>query len=373
MSPFRSRLLRALFGGPRYYLRELWVRLNTEPVFIWAQAIAFKVLVAILPLILIATGIFGLVLRQENPFETVANYLRTFLPPGQSGPLVDLLSRLQAASPALTLIGLAFLFVVVVTLFSVLRYVVGTAMGSGRHRYRSLLHGYLFDVRMIVQVGLLFVLSFSLTLGISFLDAAGQEILIRWGLDMEVLARGQRSLIRGASIAVPWVLSVAMFSQLYYFIPRPRPPVSSAFFGAMFTAVLFEIAKNAFALYATYLGRFDRYTTGDEALGGVFGIVIAFVLWVYFSGLVLIIGAVLTHLHEIRHHPERIRARSFVRKWLRQKRRAEVRRIADQESAEESSDEASEFGMPDTPAADHAAGEENSVAPASELSASADR
>jgi len=312
------RTVRPYVAAPRYYAGGLWKRLNTDPVFIWAQAIAFKVLITILPLILIATGVFGLVLRQEDPFQTVADALRSFLPPGQSSPLIDLLSRLQEASPTLTILGVSVLLLTVVTLFSVLRYVVGTAMGSGRHRYRSILHGYLFDARMAVQVGLLFLLSFLLTVAVASVNAIGGEALVEWGLDAEILRYGQRAALRVASFAVPFVLSLAMFAQLFYFIPRPRPPSTSAIFGASITALLFEAAKNAFALYATWFGRFR---TGDEALSSVFWLLIVFVLWVYFSGLVLIVGAMMTSLHEQRNRPERGRLRGFVRKYLFRKHR----------------------------------------------------
>src|SRR5690606_24405781 len=117
-------------------------------------------------LILIATGIFGLVLRQENPFDMVAEYLRTFLPPGPTEGLISLLYQLQESSQTITIFGALFLLVTVVTLFSVLRYIVATAIGD-RHTYRSIPGGYAFDVRMAVQVGLLFLLSFSLTLALN--------------------------------------------------------------------------------------------------------------------------------------------------------------------------------------------------------------
>jgi membrane protein len=318
MSLTLIRSVQPYAAAPRYYLSALWKRLNTDPVFIWAQAISFKVLITILPLILIATGVFGLVLRQDNPFETVADALRSFLPPGQSTPLIDLLFRLQEASPTLTILGVSVLLVTVVTLFSVLRYVIGTAMGSGRHRYRSILHGYVFDMRMAVQVGLLFLLSFLATLAVSAANTIGAEVLVEWGMDPEILRYGQRAALRVASLAVPFLLSLLMFAQLFYFIPRPRPPGSSAIFGATFTALLFELAKNAFALYATWFGRFR---TGDEALSSVFWLLIVFVLWVYFSGLVLIVGAMMVSLHEQRNRPERGRLRGFVRKYLFRKRR----------------------------------------------------
>lgn len=314
-----SRTLRRLSAPLRYYLGGLWKRLNDEPVFIWAQAIAFKVLTTLLPLVLIATGVFGLVLRQEDPFDAVANYLRTFLPPGQSEPLVELLDRLQQTSPTLTVVGVGALVVLVVTLFSVLRYVVGTAMGAGRHRARSVLLGYLFDARMALQAGLLLLLSFGLTVGVNVLQAAGHELLLEWGLHPDVLRAGERLFFRVAALALPFVLSMAVFAQLFYFIPRPRPPAASALFGAFFTALLFEGAKNAFALYAATIAPFDRFTSSDEALGSVFGLLIAFVVWVYFSGLILIVGAMTTQLHERRHRPHRSRLRRLVRRILRRK------------------------------------------------------
>ena len=323
MTPALPRPLRSLLEASRYYVAGIWKRANEVPIFIWAQAIAFKVLVTILPLILIATGIFGLVLRQENPFDTVAAYLRSFLPPGQNEGLISLLYQLQESSQTITIFGALFLLVTVVTLFSVLRYVVATAIGD-RHTYRSILGGYVFDVRMAVQVGLLFLLSFGLTVTLNVVSAESTAVLSGWGFDPAVLRSGWRIVLRAVTILVPYSLSVLMFLQLFYFIPRPSPPSRSAFFGAAVSAVLFEIAKNGFTLYATYSGRFDfggveaeGGSSGAAALGGlggVFGLLLLFVFWIYFSGLVLIIGAIMTGLHERRNRPERSRLRRYLSK-----------------------------------------------------------
>lgn len=317
MSTALPRFVRSTLDAVRYYLAGIWKRGNEVPIFIWAQAIAFKVLVTILPLILIATGIFGLVLRQENPFDTVAGYLRTFLPVGQTENIVNLLYQLQEASSTITIFGSIFLFVTVVTLFSVLRYIVATAVGD-RHTYRSIPAGYAFDLRMVLQVGLLFLLSFALTLAVNYLSTESTAVLSRIGFDPDLLKRGWRIVLRVVSLLVPYLISLLMFVQLFYFAPRPSPPSRSAFFGATVSAVLFELAKNGFTLYVTYFGTFDRYTSGDSeaalgGLGGIFGLLLVFVFWVYFSGLVLIVGAMVTGLHEHRHRPARSRLGRFIR------------------------------------------------------------
>ncbi len=329
------RPVRSFLDAAKFYLAGLWTRVNEVPVFIWAQAIAFKVLVTILPLILLATGIFGLLMKQENPFDAVAGYLRTFLPPGQSETLVELLFQIQDASSAITIFGSVFLLVTVVTLFSALRYIVATAVRDDV-AYRPIVGGYVFDLRMTAQVGLLFLLSFALTFGITYVSAESTEILVGWGFDPAILKRGWGLVLRLVSLLVPYAISVLMFVQLFYFIPRPAPPSRSAFFGAAASAVLFEIAKNGFTIYATYTSTFSRYgessgessaaaadataraalDSADEALGGlgnIFGVLLAFVFWVYFSGLVLIIGAIMTGLHERRNNPQRTRIGRYLR------------------------------------------------------------
>ena len=356
---------------PRYYGSGLLKVFTTDPVFLWAQAIAFKTLVTLLPLLLLAAGVFGLVLRQEDPFAAVAGYLRTFLPPGQSDGLVDLVFRLQAASGTLTFLGAAFFFVTVLTLFSTLRYVVGAAMGEGRHRMRTILGGYLFDLRMMAQVGSLFLLSFGITASVRVLSARSGALARQVGLDPEVATTAAGGLLQLVTLAVPYVLTVGMLAQLYHFVPRPRPPLRSAALGAAVAAVLFEGAKNGFAFYATYVGDFNRYADSADTLGGlggVFGLILAFVVWVYLSGLILVIGAAVAALHERRHRPRRSRLRrlwSTMGSLRRQRRNAEadaVRNAARPEPTRTPAEaDAPEAPAPEADPADRAAASEEAA------------
>ena len=310
-----ARPARSALKVSRYYGVGLFKRLTTDPVFLWAQAIAFKVLVTLLPLVLVATGIFGLVLRQENPFETVSGFIRSFLPEGQSGPVIELVFQLQRSSGALTFVGSAALFFTVITLFTTLRYVIGQAMGITRHQIRPLHLGYAFDLRMLAQVGTLFLLSFGATFGVQLLYAQSGAFATEIGVDPALVNRIGGAAVRLVALVVPYLLTFGMIAQLYYFIPRPHPPKRSAMLGAAVAAVLFELAKNGFAVYAATIGNFERYRGGDEALGSVFGLIIALVLWIYLSGLVLVIGAFVTRLHEHRLAPRR---QSAVRRLWKQ-------------------------------------------------------
>ncbi|MDT0631779.1 YihY/virulence factor BrkB family protein [Rubrivirga sp. S365] len=310
-----SHHARRALGPSKYYGSGLLKVLMTDPIFLWAQAISFKTLVTLLPLLLLAAGVFGLILRGQDSFTTVASFLRTFLPPGQSDELVALVFELQKASGQLTIVGAAVFLFTVVTLFATLRYVVGAAMGERRHQMRSLFGGYAFDLRMMVQVGVLFLLSLAITAVATVIQSRSGAVAGEVGLDPALAEAAGGVVARVLLFVVPYVLTVGMLVQLYYYVPRPHPPWRSALWGAAVGAVVFEAAKRGFTFYATYLADFDRYAAqGPEAgalggLGGVFGLVLAFVFWVYFSGLILVVGASVAALHERRHRPRRSRIR----------------------------------------------------------------
>lgn len=283
----------------RYYSIGLYLELSAKNVFLWAQAIAFKVLVTIVPIVVLATGILGRFLREKDSFAAVSRFIRELLPPSQSQRLIESIRQLQEASGTIVGIGGVGLFLSAMSLLITLRIAVSNAFEQTWHRERSLFRGYLFDVRMVLQVGLLFLLTIGLSVFLPSPTDISEGVLQWMGGDGQWLQGVWSWSIRVTRLLLPLLITTAMFFQLYYFVPKPHPRKRSAAAGALIAAVLWEITKQAFTYYATYVGRFDRF--GTDALGNTFGLIVAFVFWVYFSGVVLMIGAIVASLREHRH------------------------------------------------------------------------
>ncbi len=296
-----------------YYLGGIYRQLNDKEIFLWAQAIAFRVLVTIVPIVILATGILGQIfLGGEDAFDRVAGYIRSFVP-YQSDELINMLRQLQGSTTTFLSIGGVGLLYAVMTLFTTLRTVIANIFQEEWHLRRTILGGYLFDLRMAAQVGLLFLLSFGLSFGMNALNSFGADALMRAGLNYAFLTQGWNWIFNTFGLLLPFLLTVGMFFQLFLFVPKPHPPKRSALMGAVVTGLLWEAAKFAFTFYATQAGRFDRYRTvpGDEGISpfvGVFGLLVAFVFWIYYSGVVLCIGAIFGLLHE-----KRLRSRRRLR------------------------------------------------------------
>lgn len=314
-----------MFAAPAYYFGGVWRTFNERQVFLWAQAIAFKVLITIVPIIILATGILGMVLQRAEPFEQLAEIIVEFLPPGQSLQFIGFLEQLQGSGNVITLVGVLGLLFSAVTIFTTLRIVISNVFQEDWHATRNVIQGYLFDVRMAAQVGLLFVLTIGLSVAVQGSDPGFLGAL---GIDYDWIERGRQQLIRALGLFIPYLLTTAMFFHLFYFIPKPRPPKRSALIGAVVTGLLWEVAKFSFAAYATSIGRPERFGGGGEGfpLGNTFALIILFVFWIYYSGVVLIIGAIITSLHESRHrqrpHMDHLEA-GHRRRWRTRNRRNE--------------------------------------------------
>jgi len=298
--PFSATWIQRVRAHGLYYARGLYAEIAGKNLFLWAQAIAFKVLVTIVPIVILATGLVGRVLRGNDAFAAVARFIHDFLPPSQSHQVVTFLHQLQVSSGTIVGIGGVGLFLSAVSLFITLRIAVGNAFEQDWHESRSIIGGYLFDVRMVLQVGLLFVVTIGMSVFAQSID--GFEMLSFAGLDQPWARESWRHAIRTLGLFVPFFITTAMFFQLYYLVPKPHPRKRSALTGALIAGVLWEMAKQIFTYYATYVGQFERYATeGLGALGNTFALIIAFVFWVYFSGIVLMLGAVVASLREHRH------------------------------------------------------------------------
>jgi membrane protein len=212
---------------------------------------------------------------------------------------------MQRVSGALTAVGIVGLLYAAVSLFSTLRVAVSNVFREDWHRVRKWTPGLAFDVRMALMLGVLFVAIAILTVGAQLLDNSGIELMRRVGIEADWMLSGWRTVAHFIALFVPLLLGIGMFFQLYYFVPLPHPPRAGVLLGACVAAILWEVGKYFFTSYATGYGRYDTWLMTVESdrigmLGDIFGLIVAFVLWAYYSGVVLMIGGSVVVVHEIR-------------------------------------------------------------------------
>jgi membrane protein len=105
-------------------------------------------------------------------------------------------------------------------------------------------------------------------------------------------------LVTLVSWLVPFILAVAAFSFIYILVPNTKVRASSAIAGGVTAAALWKLAGWAFAAFVVSSGRY-------EAVYSAFATLIVFMIWLYTSWLILMIGAAVAFYHQ---NPSYLRA-----------------------------------------------------------------
>jgi membrane protein len=89
----------------------------------------------------------------------------------------------------------------------------------------------------------------------------------------------------------------------YRYASLRRLPWRTALLASTFTAVLFEVAKRLYGLYLAHFASIES-TVGDANVGAA----VLFILWVYYTAIVFLLGGVVAETWELRRMQQRQRA-----------------------------------------------------------------
>ncbi|MGB6280374.1 MAG: YihY/virulence factor BrkB family protein, partial [Syntrophobacteria bacterium] len=104
------------------------------------------------------------------------------------------------------------------------------------------------------------------------------------------------SLMELATKLVPYLLVIAAFTFVYIFVPNTRVRFRSALTGGLVAGVLWETSGWAFASFVVKSAKYTAIYSG-------FAILIMFMIWLYLSWLIVLVGASVAYYHQ---HPESV-------------------------------------------------------------------
>ena len=135
-----------------------------------------------------------------------------------------------------------------------------------------------------IGAGLLWLLSTGVHFALSIVRSLNEQLLNRY---MPGLVISRESLFWDLLTRfISWLLTFFMFWLIYRFLPHVQSKQHRrvAVGAAMIAAVGWEVAK---ILFTRFLGNLSRY---EVAYGSVAGVVLT-MMWIYFSSLIILLGA----------------------------------------------------------------------------------
>lgn len=273
-----------------------------------ASALTFDALLAAVPLfLLILAGLSWLLDRTGGDPIRATDFIERFFPPHDTAPGRDPFAVVEAFLGKLVVAAREFSWVAVPAFLWFSTRFFASARTSlneiydvhvrpvRQHFLLRYLLGKLRDLGMVLLTLVLFLANAVVTTGLALIQARGRTL----GPGFEfLLSTGGRLL--GEVVAFGFLVS--LFFVVYHFASVRRPPWRATLVASVFSGLLFEVAKRLFGLYVK--NRLYQQVTVDVNVGAV----ILFVVWMYYSSLVFLLGGVVAETWELRELQRRQRA-----------------------------------------------------------------
>jgi membrane protein len=265
--------------------RVLWTAANDwmrHGALDQAAAISFYTLFSLAPTLIIAVAVVGLLYGREEVRTRLAEQAQNVAGP-QAAELVNTVLE-NAAQPAqgitATVTGLIIMLIGASGAFGQLQealdrvWEVQLKPGGGFIRFiRARAASFL----MVLIVAFLLMATLVASATVSHLTGYVAELL-----------PSEAVLVRVSEMAVLWVMVTILFALVFHFIPDVHLGWREIVLGASITGTLFTLGTFAIGLY---LGR-----TGAGSIYGAAGSLVAVLFWIYYSALIFLYGAEVTHV-----------------------------------------------------------------------------
>ena len=251
-------------------------RFSRDGCFAASGALSYTTLVSLVPLGVIAIGILSVFPSfTDTRQELLTLMFRYFVPAinEQAAYWVQYFAGSAAQATAIGIIGIAGTGVLMLVTVEDQLNALWRVTTSRRWTQRVLAYWTLMTLGPLL-VGM------SLTLS-TYLDTAAR----RAGLDPETIVQFASGWMHYFARVVPFLLELIAFTLLYCLIPNCGVRWRHGILGATVAAVAIEILKIGFVIY---IGTFASYQTVYGAIAAI----PIFLLWMYLSWMLVLLGAV---------------------------------------------------------------------------------
>ena len=285
-SPLSSRRARLREFSSRVYQKSL-----EDNIFFMAGAISYNLLIAVVPLVLLAVGLWGYVLsaRYGEPSEAMVGFLQNYIP--AMGGDIDLLAEIEsginglvASRAGYSMVGFSLFVWLSSRLVSTLRVALREVFDIATDR--GVVRGKLFDLQVVVLGGVLLLSNVVITVVLQSLGGWGTDLL---GIPEGLFGSTERALATLLAFMSTW----ALFALVYWYVPARRISWRTAWVAATVMALSYELMKWGFGWYVTSVADY-RSAYGNLAT------IVVLLFWIYYVSVVFVLSGEVAQVYTMR-------------------------------------------------------------------------
>jgi membrane protein len=264
-------------------LKQTFREWQEDQVTRQAAALAYFTLLSTAPMLILIISIAGIAFGQQDVQNEVVSQVRQALGTESAELIEDILEATYqpGAGTLATVVGIVMMFIGASNIFNQLQI-------SLNHIWKvrpkpetgifNMIKNRVVAVVMVLGAGFLLLLSLAAQTALSLFLSLATD-----------LTPGLAPALRLLNFAVFFLVITLLFAMIYRFLPNAQVAWGDVWMGAVVTSLLFALGQVAFGLYIAHSGVSSAY--------GAAGSLVVILLWIYYSAVILLLGAEFTQVY----------------------------------------------------------------------------
>ena len=265
-------------------VRQVFKEFSADNIAKYSASLAYYTVFSIAPLLVIITTLFGTLFGKEAMEGQVYQHLNNLVGSKAALQIQDMIKsiHLEGNNFFATVVGVCLLLIGATSIFGEIQDSINKIWGLRIKPHKvwwKLILTRLLSFSLILSIGFIMIASLILN---AFISAFGKFI-------GEFIKNYSVYFIQVTEFFLSFLVTAFLFSLIFKILPDAKVKWRDVFFGGLITAIFFTIGKMGISFYLS--------RSNITSLYGAAGSLIILMVWVYYSSIILYLGAEFTKVY----------------------------------------------------------------------------
>lgn len=276
--------IKKIFGNVFLYLKKVFNEFSADNIFKYSASLAYYTVFSIAPLLVIVTALLGFFFGKEAMQGQIYQQLSHLVGSVAALQIQDTIKNihLDNNSYLASVISIIILFIGATTIFGEIQDSLNKIWGlriKPKRVWWKLIITRLLSFSLILSIGAILIVSFILN---ALLNAFGDLVA-------NYLKNYSNYFMEITETVLSLLVTGFLFSLIFKILPDAKIKWKDVLLGGFVTAIFFTLGKMGIGYY---IGKSKM-----SSLYGAAGSIIIFMVWVYYSSIILYLGAEFTKVN----------------------------------------------------------------------------
>jgi membrane protein len=270
------------------FTKELFTEFGEDNVMSLAASLAYYTVFSLAPILVIISTVAGIFLGEEASRGEIYGQLQGLMGEQAANQIQEMVANVNLGKTGIvaTVVSIGSLIFGATGVFNELKTSLNRIWGvkaKPKNGVLAFLKDRLLSFAMVVSLGFISLVALVLSAAVAVIG----------GLFAGLIPEAGEIVLQGFNLILSVGITTFLFAAVFKALPDVQIKYSDVWKGALFTAILFNLGK---FLIGLYIGKSD--------IGGTYGAagsIVVILLWVYYSSVILFMGAEFTYVYASRY------------------------------------------------------------------------